>query len=607
MTAPLPCPLAGCTLALGEIPPALAPFAGRLDYQAHRLGLRRGDDDARPAGGLGFSLHTPFTSPVRCEWQSWGDGRGHVAGEMLLQAASGLMAVHGRASGGPRPLGLDYVSTLASVLALNGAMAGAVGQWRGGRFSRCDGSLFAAALLAVGQYLADDTAPDQTGLTPAGPGAAAAHPPFVSADGVRFELEALTAEPWLRFWQAAGVTVELAGQGWQTFLWRYARAVAAQPAPLLAAAAALPFARLRELARTAGIALSPLRTLAERAGDADEIELQRRGPWTFAYPPAPPATDRTSAPDRLPLDGVTVLESCRRIQGPLAGHLLAMLGAKVIRIEPPGGDALRGMPPLSNGCSARFDALNRLKSVIEIDLKSAAGRAEIRARVSEADVFLHNWAPGKAAAFGLDHDDLLALKPTLVYGRAAGWDRDVSHGLPGTDFMAQAHTGVADAIAPAPGGRGGTLFTALDVLGGAVAAQGITAALFARLVGRSGARVRTSLAGAASLLCAGAVDQAGCGVFPTADGLLALECRSGDTLARLASLLNGTPADGLAVLTRLLRTKGTDDWLPLLAAAGVPASRVVEDLALLPQDPRARSLLTGATCSQVNSPWRFVS
>ncbi|MGE8358323.1 MAG: CoA transferase, partial [Microvirgula sp.] len=237
--------------------------------------------------------------------------------------------------------------------------------------------------------------------------------------------------------------------------------------------------------------------------------------------------------------------------------------------------------PLSNGCSARFDALNRLKSVIEIDLKSAAGRAEIRARVSEADVFLHNWAPGKAAAFGLDHDDLLALKPTLVYGRAAGWDRDVSHGLPGTDFMAQAHTGVADAIAPAPGGRGGTLFTALDVLGGAVAAQGITAALFARLVGRSGARVRTSLAGAASLLCAGAVDQAGCGVFPT--------------------------ADGLAVLTRRLRTKGTDDWLPLLAAAGVPASRVVEDLALLPQDPRARSLLTGATCSQVNSPWRFVS
>ena len=44
----------------------------------------------------------------------------------------------------------------------------------------------------------------------------------------------------------------------------------------------------------------------------------------------------------LPLSGLTVVESCRRIQGPLAGHLLALLGAQVIRIEPPGGDPLRG-------------------------------------------------------------------------------------------------------------------------------------------------------------------------------------------------------------------------------------------------------------------------
>lgn len=598
--------LNGCTLALCTPPPALAAFAGRLDYQARRLGLRRVDEGVRLAGGLGFTLHTPFTAPVCCGWLSQGGGHGHAAGEALLQAASGLMSVHGRAGGAPRLLGVDYVSTLASVLALNGALACAVGQWRGGRFSRCDGSLLGAALLAVGQYLADATAPDQDGLAPAVPGEAAAHPPFVSADGMRFELEALEAGPWLQFWRSAGVAADVAGQGWQTFQWRYARAMARQPAPLPAAATALPFARLCELARAAGIALSPLRTLAMRAGDADEIELRRRGPWAFAFPPAAPLPpDPGRAPAALPLEGLVVLESCRRIQGPLAGHLLAMLGARVIRIEPPGGDALRGMPPLAGGCSARFDALNRLKTVIEIDLKSEAGRRELKARVAGADVFLHNWAPGKAAAFGLDRDDLLALKPTLVYARAAGWDDDADPGLPGTDFMAQAHTGVADAIASASGTRGGTLFAALDVLGGAVAAQGITAALFARRARHSGALVRTSLAGAASLLCASPADPGCSGAFPTADGMLALDCRDEGALARLADLLGGTPADGLAVLACRLREKGTSDWLPLLAGAGIPAARVVEDLARLPRHPHAGPLLGDGGYAQVNSPWHF--
>src|SRR6185437_3384551 len=165
--------------------------------------------------------------------------------------------------------------------------------------------------------------------------------------------------------------------------------------------------------------------------------------------------------------------------------LLALLGAEVIRIEPPGGDPLRGMPPIAEGCSARFDALNRLKTIREIDLKSSAGRAEIREMVRYADVFLHNWAPGKAVLLNLGHEDLSAINPSLVYAYAGGWATDsAEHSsrspMPGTDFMAQAYSGVARKIADASGTQGGSLFTVLDVLGGVVSAQGITLALLNR-------------------------------------------------------------------------------------------------------------------------------
>ncbi|WP_241227819.1 CoA transferase, partial [Ralstonia solanacearum] len=109
------------------------------------------------------------------------------------------------------------------------------------------------------------------------------------------------------------------------------------------------------------------------------------------------------------------------VLGAAGRALLALLGASVVRIEPPGGDPLRGMPPLAGDVSARFDALNRLKTVREIDITTAHGRAEIHALVSEADVFLHNWAPGKAAALQLDSADLRRVNPALIYAYAGGW------------------------------------------------------------------------------------------------------------------------------------------------------------------------------------------
>ncbi|MGS2648356.1 CoA transferase [Streptosporangium sp. LJ11] len=92
-----------------------------------------------------------------------------------------------------------------------------------------------------------------------------------------------------------------------------------------------------------------------------------------------------------------------------------------MRIEPPGGDPLRGMPPMCGDLSARWLALNRGKRAVEIDIKSAAGRAELRDLVAGADVFVHNWAPGTAERLGLDDRDLSAVSPALVYAYTSGW------------------------------------------------------------------------------------------------------------------------------------------------------------------------------------------
>ncbi|NEE53593.1 CoA transferase, partial [Streptomyces sp. SID8455] len=91
-----------------------------------------------------------------------------------------------------------------------------------------------------------------------------------------------------------------------------------------------------------------------------------------------------------PLTGLTVVESTRHVQGPLATSVLRALGARVIRIEQPGGDPSRGAAPLAGGVSARFAVLNAGKEVRETDIRTAAGRRAVAETVAEADVFLHS-------------------------------------------------------------------------------------------------------------------------------------------------------------------------------------------------------------------------
>lgn len=586
----------------GPCLPAWQTLSAALQRQGECLGVQHAESD--PEGPSLHLLH-PDLHPLQTRFAGLPALPLELSTEFTIQAACDLMSVHGRASGRPQALGVNYLATLNAALAWQGSLAAAVGQLRGGDFANVSLQPAAGALLSIGQYLAGATAPEDAERLLPGADDALARPPFVSADGVLFELETLDSQPWRRFWNALEVSDAIAGKAWQRFLLRYARAVAPMPSECLDALAGLPLARIQAIALETGVALVPVRGLIQRRADSD-YAASAASPWQLQRGKAGmPA--RRAVPGRLPLQGIRVLESCRRIQGPLAGHLLSLLGAEVIRLEPPGGDPLRNMPPCAEGCSVRFDALNHLKDVREVDIKSAAGRAQIHELCQDADVFLHNWAPGKAAELRLDAADLHATQPSLIHAYAGGWG-EAAIDAPGTDFTVQAWSGVAARIASASGTRGGTLFTALDVLGGVISAQGICAALLDRELHGHGAQLHSSLLGAADLLldshCGLPSPTLLQGLFSTADGLLALDCQTRQQHQALARLLGGD-ADPRRLQTQLAE-HGSEHWVDACLRAGVPASVAHEDLTLLAADPRVAPSLTQRAYRSVQSPWSFL-
>jgi crotonobetainyl-CoA:carnitine CoA-transferase CaiB-like acyl-CoA transferase len=393
-----------------------------------------------------------------------------LRGEPDVQAACGLMHVHGRHLGRPAPLGMDYASAVAAELSAIGALAVGLGRARGVPFTGHTTSVAQAALLAVSQYLAAATADEPDEWHPG------AGPPFRSSDGAVFEVEALDPVPWQRFWAALGVPARAVERGWRPFLHRFATATCPLPPDFADSAARTPLAVLEAIARQAGM------TLVVRWGRVlDTLPAYRISPRG----PDGSTRDEITSIGHLPLSGIVVLESCRRVQGPLVGHLLGMLGATVVRIEPPGGDPLRWVPPMAGRTSARFLALNRGKSVVEIDL--GTGRDEVLDLAAAADVFVHNWAPGKAAGWGLQAED---FPSGLVYAHASGWGDELGPEPPlGTDFVVQAHAGV-----PA------SPMTVVDVFGGVVAAHAVVDALLRRERTRRGQAVASSLLSAASRL-----------------------------------------------------------------------------------------------------------
>ena len=142
-----------------------------------------------------------------------------------------------------------------------------------------------------------------------------------------------------------------------------------------------------------------------------------------------------------PLAGITVLDLGQIYNGPYCGHLLAMAGARVIKVEPPGGERMRGQGDVI--LSYPFMMLNGNKESVTLDLKAEAGRNLLRGLARHADVLLENFAPGTLDRLGVGADALTAINPQLIYASGTGFGRTGPHSdYRAMDITVQAMTGV---------------------------------------------------------------------------------------------------------------------------------------------------------------------
>jgi crotonobetainyl-CoA:carnitine CoA-transferase CaiB-like acyl-CoA transferase len=184
----------------------------------------------------------------------------------------------------------------------------------------------------------------------------------------------------------------------------------------------------------------------------------------------------------FPLTGIRVVEQGTFITGPCAGMMLADLGADVIKIESPEGDPYRAYQ--GKQYSPHFQAYNRNKRSLALDMKRASDCELFRSLIREADVYIQNFRPGTAERLGAGVEQLLALNPRLVYCSISGFGASGPYAeRPSYDSVAQALSGFLSVVVDYERPR--FLGPALaDAITGLYASQGVLGALVQR--GRTG-------------------------------------------------------------------------------------------------------------------------
>jgi crotonobetainyl-CoA:carnitine CoA-transferase CaiB-like acyl-CoA transferase len=175
-----------------------------------------------------------------------------------------------------------------------------------------------------------------------------------------------------------------------------------------------------------------------------------------------------------PLDGIRVLDLTRLLPGAAATMLLANFGADVLKIEEPGGDYARRMPPLvegdGEGEGAVFRATNRGKRSLTLDLKTADGKDTLRHLAGEADVLIEGFRPGVMRRLLLDYETLRPLNQRLIYVSLTGYGQTGPYaGMAGHDINYIALGGLLGATGAIPGAQiadlaGGSLQAVIGVL-----------------------------------------------------------------------------------------------------------------------------------------------
>jgi crotonobetainyl-CoA:carnitine CoA-transferase CaiB-like acyl-CoA transferase len=305
-----------------------------------------------------------------------------------------------------------------------------------------------------------------------------------------------------------------------------------------------------------------------------------------------------------PLAGVRVLDLSAFVAGPFAAQVLADLGADVIRVEPPQGEQMQN--------SVWVSACQRGKRSVALDLRSQAARPALDRLIGSADVVLQNFRLGVAERLGLDEPRVRALNPDVIYCEITGAGMTGPRApLPAADALMQAVSGLKRAMSGVGNRPVGARWVPIDIADGWCTAAGILAALYARRITGAGQAVATTLLGAAMLLQSGifyrdedlvggpVLDSGRTGFGP---GYRLYQTAGGEWIAVVIpdpaawDRLRGwpecaeLPADyaplrlgsarytaqaAESVLAAAFITAPAGAWLGRLAAAGIPAERVL--------------------------------
>jgi formyl-CoA transferase len=197
-----------------------------------------------------------------------------------------------------------------------------------------------------------------------------------------------------------------------------------------------------------------------------------------------------------PLDDLFVLDLSRVLSGPICTMMLADMGARVVKVEPPphGDDTRLWGPPFLGGISTYFHSVNRNKKSLGLNLKTVAGREILWRLMAQADVVVENFRPGVLAKLGFDYESVSARHPKIIYCSVSGFGQTGPYrSRPGYDVVAQGESGLMD-LTGYPGEPPAKVGVSIaDVMAGMYAFQGILLALLARERTQKGQWVDVSL------------------------------------------------------------------------------------------------------------------
>ena len=264
---------------------------------------------------------------------------------------------------------------------------------------------------------------------------------------------------------------------------------------------------------------------------------------------------------RLPLDGVRVIELGQLLAGPFTGTLLAYFGADVVKVEPPGGDPIRGWRKLDeDGTSYWWRSLGRNKKSVTLDLKSDQGKALVRKLMGNADVVIENFRPGTMENWGLGPESFAEDNPGLIYTRISGYGQTGPYASkPGYASVCEGIGGLRY-VNGFPGERPVRPNLSLgDTIAGLHAALGILLALFERQQSDKGQVVDVALYESVFNLLEG--------VIPEFDGAGVVREPAGSTVTGIVPTNTYRCADGKFVV---IGGNGDSIFKRLMTTAGRP-------------------------------------